>query len=317
LILNDFNLRTGSNNVFSYGDYVMCNDKRFNKDDFVSKACIVHGDTYDYSHTVYVNNAMPLRIDCRVPGHGPFWQSPGNHCRGNGCPACSESRRISKAIAAAAKRFVAKAKSVHGEFYDYAKAVYTGGKSEVTIRCPRHGSFQQIAALHLTGSGCPTCEMEEEDTVRSKTLERFKARSIARHGTVYDYSEVEYVTLLTKVKIVCPVHGTFYQRPAQHLAGEGCPKCGMQRSAAARKDSLESFVAKAIACHGDVYDYSEVEYVNSHTKVKISCPTDGPFFKTPAAHIFGEGCPACVMERRRRMPETQASNGKPHCCVHE
>jgi hypothetical protein len=50
-----------------------------------------------------------------------------------------------------------------------------------------------------------------------------KAKKI--HGDKYDYSEVEYVNNQTKVCIICPIHGKFWQSPAMHLHGEGCPYC--------------------------------------------------------------------------------------------
>jgi transposase len=289
----------------------MHHKKRFTKDQFIAKARAVHGDSYDYSHTLYTDNSTPLRIHCRVPGHGPFWQSPGNHCRGNGCPACSDSRRVSKVIAAAAKRFLEKAKSVHGDFYGYDETVYTGGKSVVSIRCPRHGIFQQVAASHLNGRGCPTCDLEDEATVNNKRLEGFKDRAIAVYGSLYDYSKVEYVNLQTKVTIGCPIHGPFVRTPTQHLYGVGCPACGMKRDGNARKDGLEGFKAKAIACHGNVYDYSKVEYVNSRTKVTISCPIHGPFLKSPSQHIFGAGCPTCGIARRGRRVGIEDRHSSP------
>ena len=45
------------------------------------------------------------------------------------------------------------------------------------------------------------------------------------HGDKYDYSKVEYVNNHTKVCIVCPKHGEFWQTPKAHLNGQGCPKC--------------------------------------------------------------------------------------------
>ena len=207
----------------------MHHKKRFTKGQFIDKARAVHGETYDYSHTIYINDSTPLRIDCRVPGHGPFWQRPGNHCRGNGCPACSGGRRVSKVIAAAAKKFLERAKAVHGDFYGYDEIVYAGGKSVVSIHCPRHGFFLQVASSHLNGSGCPTCEQEDETAAKNKRLEGFKAKAVARHGNVYDYSKVEYVDSQTKVTIGCPIHGQFLKSPSQHIFGAGCPTCGIAR----------------------------------------------------------------------------------------
>src|SRR5690349_2925510 len=289
----------------------MHHKKRFTKDQFIAKARSVHGDSYDYSHTIYIDNSIPLEIHCRVPGHGPFWQSPGNHCRGNGCPACSDGRRVSKVIAAAAKRFLERAKSVHGDFYGYDETIYAGGKSVVSIYCPRHGSFLQVASSHLNGSGCPTCKLEDEAATKNKSLERFKARAIAVHGNGYDYSKVEYVHLQTKVTIGCPIHGPFLKSPAQHLYGVGCPACGMERAGAPHNNGLERFKTKAIGVHGSVYDYSKVEYINVKTKVTIGCPIHGPFLKSPLQHIYGAGCPTCDIVRRGHSAQTSDRYSSP------
>ena len=58
------------------------------------------------------------------------------------------------------------------------------------------------------------------------TTEEFIAKAKAVHGDRYDYSKVEYVNNQTPVKIVCPIHGGFIQRPSNHLHGNGCQQCG-------------------------------------------------------------------------------------------
>ncbi len=50
---------------------------------------------------------------------------------------------------------------------------------------------------------------------------------------------------------------------------------------------------KARAQHGGKYDYSTVEYVNRHGKVRIGCPEHGEFFQDTHSHLKGAGCPAC------------------------
>lgn len=53
--------------------------------------------------------------------------------------------------------FVARSRSVHGDRYDYTKAVYTYGKNKVTVTCKVHGDFNQYARDHMTGHGCRRC----------------------------------------------------------------------------------------------------------------------------------------------------------------
>lgn len=61
---------------------------------------------------------------------------------------------------------------------------------------------------------------------KKSTDEEFVFKSIKKHGDKYDYSKVEYVNSTTKVCIICPIHGEFWQKPNNHLNGQGCPKCG-------------------------------------------------------------------------------------------
>lgn len=60
-----------------------------------------------------------------------------------------------------------------------------------------------------------------------------------------------------------------------------------------RRLSKEDFISKCIEKHGDVYDYSLVEYVNTRTKVSIICRTHGIFNQLPKHHYIGQGCPRC------------------------
>ena len=55
----------------------------------------------------------------------------------------------------------------------------------------------------------------------------------------------------------------------------------------------EEFIQKAKLVHGDKYDYSKVEYVNSHTKINIICPDHGIFEIRPTNHLCGIGCAKC------------------------
>ena len=108
------------------------------------------------------------------------------------------------------------------------------------------------------------------------------------HHNRYDYSKVKYINNKTKVCIICPDHGEFWQIPSDHLNGKGCPQCAGN----VRYDK-DTFVDKAKIIHNDRYDYSKVEYVNAHTKVCIICPEHGEFWQTPNNHLNGNGCPLC------------------------
>ena len=50
------------------------------------------------------------------------------------------------------------------------------------------------------------------------------------------------------------------------------------------------FIENAKKVHGDKYDYSKVQYVDSDTKVCIVCPIHGEFEQFPGNHLRGYGC---------------------------
>ena len=131
------------------------------------------------------------------------------------------------------------------------------------------------------------------------TREQFIEKAKELHGDKYDYSNVEYVNNHTKVCIICPEHGEFWQTPGSHLSGCGCKKCYQILLSSNKTLSTEDFVEKARKVHGDKYDYSKVEYVDSHTKVCIICPEHGEFWQTPNNHIAKkQGCQKCYNNRR-------------------
>lgn len=125
------------------------------------------------------------------------------------------------------------------------------------------------------------------------TTENFIKKAKEVHGDKYDYSKVEYCGSRKKVCIICPEHGEFFQEPSAHLRGYKCPKCGNFDRGRYKRFDKETFIQKAKEVHGEKYDYSKVEYVNSSTKVCIICHEHGEFLQIPMAHLNGEGCPKC------------------------
>lgn len=67
---------------------------RYDTNAFISKACLIHGDKFDYSKIEYTGCNAKICIIC--PVHGEFWQAPTLHLAGKGCPKCnrSKTRRI-------------------------------------------------------------------------------------------------------------------------------------------------------------------------------------------------------------------------------
>lgn len=191
--------------------------------------------------------------------------------------------------------FFERMKKNFGDRLDFSKTVFNGANENVTYVCPKHGEFTTRAHNVIYGHGCPKCAREKVTEVNRSYTGEFidKARKI--HGNKYDYSKVDYVNHKTKVCIVCPKHGDFWQTPICHLSGQGCIKC-----AGKEQKTTEQFIKEAKEVHGCKYEYSRCNYVNSKTKVIVTCPKHGDFLITPSIHLQGQGCPDCKRFKARK-----------------
>ena len=197
--------------------------------------------------------------------------------------------------------FIEKAKKVHGEKYDYSKVVYSNSKTKVEIICPIHGSFWQSPDNHLQKNGCPACGKIISANSRRFTTKKFIEMALEVHGDIYDYKNSSYINNDTKVEIICPIHGSFWQSPYNHInRRHGCPVCGKEKIINNNKKNTKTtknFIKEARIVHGNIYDYSKVNYINAKTKVEIICPIHGSFVQTPGSHLNKNGCPVCGKEK--------------------
>ena len=188
-----------------------------NFDDFIKRAKLIHNNKYDYSKAEYINSMKKICIIC--PQHGEFWQTPNNHTNNKqGCPKCCGKNKTTE-------EFINELNNIHEGKYDYSKLNYTGIFNKIEIICPQHGIFYQTAHDHLSGHGCLLCKKEKMRNKFSSNTEEFIKKAKEIHGDKYDYSKVEYINNHTKVCIICPKHGEFWQTPNKHLIRKGCPIC--------------------------------------------------------------------------------------------
>ena len=186
-------------------------------------------------------------------------------------------------------------KLIHGDKFDYSKVEYKNMTNKVCIICPEHGEFYQTPHAHLKGQSCPKCSLEKRKLKRLYTTETFIKKASIRHKNKYNYSKTVYVDSHTKVCIICPEHGEFWQQANNHLHGDGCPECKKYNLSKLNiTDRAENFISNANEKYKSKYDYSKVEYVNNSTKVCIICPEHGEFWQTPFCHMqSAHGCPIC------------------------
>ena len=331
--------QTPKNHLKNHGCPKCCIHKILKKystsvDKFIKRAKEKYNNKYDYSKVVFKNMNTKVCIIC--PEHGEFWQTPYSHLKGKiGCKKCvdiwdSRGRVTTKDI-------IEHFKSIHGDKYDYSKVKYINARTNVTIVCPIHGEFD-ILPYNFINRGCSKCNKENnkkeklerikkekeiktyikkveqekrKEDIRVSKEKEFIKKSIITHGIKYDYSKVNYVNNSTKVCIICPIHGEFWQLPHNHLNGKGCKPCGRKESGRKQTSNTNEFINKAKKIHGSKYDYSKVKYVNAKTDVCIICPEHGEFWQQPDQHLSKNGCPECARGKtskefilKRRLMET-------------
>ena len=124
-------------------------------------------------------------------------------------------------------------RSIFGDRYSYEKVVYKAMKVPITLVCHEkdangveHGEFSMRPDnIFSSNQGCPKCYDDRRSRLQRKPVEKFIEEAIKVHGGLYEYHKVEYINGRTKVCIVCPIHGDFWQSPTNHLKGKGCPYC--------------------------------------------------------------------------------------------
>jgi hypothetical protein len=136
--------------------------------------------------------------------------------------------------------------------------------------------------------------------MRRKTKDEFVAAAKLIHNNKYSYDNFIYVNCDNKSYITCPIplHGDFLQNADSHIYSKaGCHKCGVAKVSGKKRLPVEDFLKRAKEIHGNKFDYSFINYINTASKIKIICPLNnhGEFWQSPNNHIIQkQGCPKCV-----------------------
>lgn len=237
---------------------------------------------YDYSLVDYVNSKTNVKIICSK--HGLFEIKPNNLLNKHGCIFCGNEEK-GKGNKKSQETFIIEAKKIFPH-YEYNDVIYINRRTKINIICPLHGRFTITPMSLLEGHGCKQCSKTKLREKYFLGRSNFISRAILIHPE-YDYSNIEYVNIQTKVCVTCPTHGDFYIRPECLLRGQGCAYCSGHA-----KSNTKDFISKAKLIHPE-YIYDKVEYINSSTKITITCPKHGDFLIRPSSVLQGYGCPKC------------------------
>jgi hypothetical protein len=133
--------------------------------------------------------------------------------------------------------FLERCRSIHGDRYDYAATVYVKLSQKITVICRDHGAFQQMAASHIHGAGCPAC-----GGCLPLGTDAFIERARKLYGDRFGYAKVTYVNSETEVVVTCPRHGDFAVKPSRLLHFRKiCPVCKAEEQRRRRR-SFKSYL---------------------------------------------------------------------------
>ena len=202
----------------------------------ITKFNKIHHKKYKYNFDLewFINNYKDrfTKIPIICPNHGEFYQSVLNHTQGYGCSVCSGKQKLTF------QSFLERAIRIHNNRYTYPfnekwwNENYKDNKTKIPIICSKHGEFYVKVNKHLIGRGCKICGYE---STRQKFIIPYKtfiekATEIHNNRYIYPFNEKWWDKnykdrTSTKVPIICPNHGEFYQSVQAHLSGHGCHIC--------------------------------------------------------------------------------------------
>lgn len=203
------------------------------------------------------------------------------------------------------EQFIERSKIIHNNKYDYSLVEYNGYREKVKLICPIHGVFEQKAKNHIHGGyGCYKCgkvtkllSLKQNLQNRKKnpkknermTREIFVKIANAKYNNKYDYNSANYIDSSNRIKIICPIHGPFFQKPVNHLYC-GCKQCSID----VKKRTTEDFIKISKKLFPNKLTYEKTIYTSNMGKIILTCNKHGDYDTYAYDHMRGKlGCKYC------------------------
>lgn len=178
---------------------------------FIKEATAIHKSKYSYDKTKYTSCSDPITVTC--PIHGDFQVAAYTHLIAGDCPYCSGKYNLST--------FIEKASKVHNNYYLYNNSIYTSSKNSITITCPKHGDFNQVAADHLRGAGCPKCCRSHGETFIASWLTEHAISYIEQYK-IYNncrFYKLDFYIEVNNKKFAIEFNGQQHYEVVEHFGG--------------------------------------------------------------------------------------------------
>ena len=268
----------------------------------------------EYDKSTYNGKHSEMRMYCKI--HGEFWSTPYKHLHSwNGCPICGSEHSHKDKQRNTIEKFIEIGSAIfidenNNPLYDYSKSKQPKNNKDrsIIVICKKHGDFMTSYNAHIGHKkGCPICGIErmynKYNEIKLKAALEFEEKAKLVHNDngipIYHYHKVNYNGSYKDVCIICSKHGEFWQTPANHLSGHGCPMCAIEYRTQKNRMTYEEFMNKISKIHIDykgelLYDYSKVNFIDMNTEICVICKKHGEFFIKPSIHLYAKcGCKKC------------------------
>ena len=218
---------------------------------------------------VITDNPKRLQMSCTE--HGEFTVLANSFLsRGTACPSCAEidkkiplegSPRFQGYYEDLVRSIKEKRAELGLEQYEYRGLTplresvtrHTGVKRTIYTICPTHGEWEQSLENALAGTSCPLCSAKARGIGLRSSFTELVVRASNIHKNFYTYIGHRYPESSEGqgvLEIVCPKHGRFEQIIANHINGQGCPKCST-RVSSQNIWLLETLTQAGVECAGE------------------------------------------------------------------
>mgnify|MGYP001562214918 FL=1 len=177
-----------------------------------------------------------------------------------------------------------KDKGFYNDDYDYSKVVYVNIDTSVIIFDENGFEHSQNPSHILRGNKLTILSVINKNVY---FLQQLKDRG--HYNEDYDYSKINYIDMRTKVIIIDKKYDS------EHLISPDKLLCGGVRCTVQNViNKNEYLIKRSEKIHSDKYDYSNSNYIDTHTKIEIGCKKCNIIFEqSPHTHWSGIGCPVC------------------------
>ena len=283
--------------------------KKLTLEEFLTRVEKLYHNRFNFSKVNYVNNKTPVCLIDKDFGNLDFWVVPLDLLKGRALRHPLETF----------KEFVYLAELAHPNEFDFSiteesfNKISSGRSRKITTKTEAcvfaiHKASGEIYNKSINWFVTPS---ENNKTYVKKfsnlSREEFIEESIKLYDKKFDYSKVKWKNCNVLVELICnDCNSSVFVTPRKHLKGNTiCNNCEELIKKEKREDAKnltqKNFIEKLVSLYGDKFDYSYVNYLNNHTKVKILCRSHNQFFEEfPRNLLRGKtiGCDLCKEEKR-------------------